>query len=212
MKKLFFIFSAALLLMAQGSLAQEITCANISFIGINPNPDNPDEYLISMEFTDANNSFISYPYLPAVFNSSGDTIGEGYIFFFGQIANTVTQYPITVTEDFNPSEFNFQFVYTTEIDTDTCYFSFFDVNNIEHVIEEKNTMNIWPNPAKHFINIETPSALIGQSYSILDISGRVIQKNLIQSELTTLNLQTLTSGIYFIKTDNDSSVYRVVKE
>ncbi|MFY8136745.1 MAG: T9SS type A sorting domain-containing protein [Flavobacteriales bacterium] len=44
------------------------------------------------------------------------------------------------------------------------------------------------------------------------MSGRVIQKNLIQSESTTLNLQTLTSGIYFIKTDNDSSVYRVVKE
>lgn len=212
MKKLFFIFSAALLLMAQGAHAQEITCANISFVGINPNPDNPEEYLVSMEFTAANNGFISYPYLPAVFNSSGDTTGQGYVFFFGQIANTITDYPITVTEDFDPSEFNFQFVFTTETSTDTCYFSVFDINGIETVIEEKNSINIWPNPARHFINIEAQSALIGHSYSILDISGRVIQKNFIQSEITTLEIQSLPSGIYFIKVHNNPEVYRIIRE
>ncbi len=212
MKKLFFIFSASLLLIAQKSHAQEITCANISFVGINPNPDNPEEYLISMEFTDANNGFISYPYLPAVFNSSGDTIGEGYIFFFGQIANTVTQYPITVTEDFNPSEFNFQFVFTTEIDTDTCYFSFLDINNVETTFQEENNITLWPNPAKDQLSVAVQSSMIGASYTLIDISGRVIEKNIIQSERTTLDLQALPSGMYFIKTDIDSSVYRVVKE
>jgi hypothetical protein len=54
--------------------------------------------------------------------------------------------------------------------------------------------------------------MIGASYSLIDISGRVIQKNIIQSERTTLDLQALPSGMYFIKTDNGSSVYRVVKE
>lgn len=165
-----------------------------------------------MEFTDANNGFISYPYLPAVFNSSGDTIGEGYIFFFGQIANTVTQYPITITEDFDPSEFNFQFVFTTELDTDTCYFSFFDINSIETIPLEENNLTLWPNPARDQLSIAAHSGMIGASYTLTDISGRVIQKNTFQSERTTLDLQALPSGMYFIKTENDSSVYRVVKE
>ncbi len=75
----------------------------------------------------------------------------------------------------------------------------------------KNAINIYPNPVKNKLQINTNNAAI-QEITIYDILGKTILKS--QSSIRVLDVSQLKSGMYLIKikTDYGTSTKRIIKE
>lgn len=75
-----------------------------------------------------------------------------------------------------------------------------------------NRINIYPNPANNNAVIETQT---GKGiYQLLDITGKTVLQGSVTSAKFTLDISTLSSGVYFISvSDGDKQVFgKVVKE
>ena len=65
-----------------------------------------------------------------------------------------------------------------------------EIENIE--------MDIYPNPTNNVLNIKSDLKYIGTNYSVIDNSGKVVLTGLITSNLTTINTELLSEGIYLL--------------
>lgn len=83
-------------------------------------------------------------------------------------------------------------------------------------VETKMTVSLFPNPAIKLINIESKNAsdLIGQSVKIYNMYGGVVISQILLTQKTTIIIQHLPSGIYFLKIGEgkDNKILRFVKE
>ena len=73
-------------------------------------------------------------------------------------------------------------------------------------------MNVYPNPTSDIVNIDTDEQL--SNYIIYDVSGRQIQSHLFTGS-NQINLQNVTTGVYFIKVitvQGNSGTVKVVKQ
>lgn len=59
--------------------------------------------------------------------------------------------------------------------------------------------NIYPNPATSVLNIELPGNTTFNEYSILDLSGRILQHNTVIPGVTTVSTDKLAKGFYLLK-------------
>lgn len=66
-------------------------------------------------------------------------------------------------------------------------------------IFEKEIFDIYPNPASNQINIKTSNSLIGGTYIIYDLAGKAVLSGEIDEELTSVELDNLSVGIYEVK-------------
>ena len=66
---------------------------------------------------------------------------------------------------------------------------------------EKNTLNIYPNPADDIINVFSAGEF--EKVDIYNVSGQKVYSD----KLMTLNIGHLDSGIYLIKSDNKYSKF-----
>lgn len=66
-------------------------------------------------------------------------------------------------------------------------------------INRESEISVYPNPAGKLINIKCLRNCIGKPLLLYDFSGRVVKKEIIQSELTTLDIESVSSGIYLLK-------------
>lgn len=86
-------------------------------------------------------------------------------------------------------------------------------NTIYNVNELNSLLNIsvFPNPAGDKVNIECP---LEANLEILTIEGIIIRRLITNDRQTTLDLSTLSSGIYIIKvkTNNGSAVKKLIKQ
>ncbi|MGG5208817.1 DUF7619 domain-containing protein [Chryseobacterium sp. MIQD13] len=77
---------------------------------------------------------------------------------------------------------------------------------------EKSSVNVYPNPTKGDVNIESDSKI--RSVEVYDAQGRLIQKQTgINGEKTKISIYTAASGVYYFKviTEKDSFMKKVVK-
>ncbi len=74
----------------------------------------------------------------------------------------------------------------------------------------------YPNPFTNEINIAATnrSDIMGKSFKLYDVAGKVMVAQIIQSQKTTLQLGNLPSGIYFLKIEGSKNpkVYKLVKQ
>lgn len=86
---------------------------------------------------------------------------------------------------------------------------------IENVISEELKMLLYPNPSKGYITLEIENNKdeIGE-YSLLDISGRIIERGTCNSSSKILDMSGYASGIYLFQVSiNDKRcVYKIIKE
>ena len=77
-------------------------------------------------------------------------------------------------------------------------------------LEEVNAnFNIYPNPAKSMINIE--SSLNGEAQvSIFDMTGRCVKQTVVEMSNASINIEDLNKGVYFISVKQDSN-YNIQK-
>jgi hypothetical protein len=63
----------------------------------------------------------------------------------------------------------------------------------------QNKIHIYPNPARDIITLQCESVYIGASYSILDISGRLLNTGLIRSTNMEIELPFILAGTYILR-------------
>ncbi len=80
----------------------------------------------------------------------------------------------------------------------------------------KASISLYPNPAAKFINIESRNAsgLIRQTVKICNVYGDVVISQLLTTQKTTIVIQQLSAGIYFLKIGDGKAnkTIRFVKE
>lgn len=89
------------------------------------------------------------------------------------------------------------------------------VNICEGIAENKmiSGLNVYPNPTSGMLNIELNNSTV-KSVQIIDLTGKVVGTANGNSKVTELNMSNLSNGVYYvkIKTDNASSVIKVIKQ
>ncbi len=70
---------------------------------------------------------------------------------------------------------------------------------------DTNTLKLYPNPVVSFLNVNIDSNLINQPYSIIDGLGRVVLNGKLNEVETSINVEQLSKGIYYLKISGKSS-------
>ena len=76
---------------------------------------------------------------------------------------------------------------------------------------DTSILQLYPNPVLSILNVKVESNLINQTYSIVDSLGRVVLKGNINDVETTINVEQLSKGIYYLKV-SDNIASKFVKE
>jgi len=84
---------------------------------------------------------------------------------------------------------------------------------ITGIIDKPNesNINIYPNPAKNIITIETRELNNDRFIMIYSLSGQKIITQQIHDKKTTIDISALKPGVYFVKYDSHS-LTRFIKE
>jgi uncharacterized protein (TIGR02145 family) len=70
---------------------------------------------------------------------------------------------------------------------------------------ETNTLKLYPNPVVSILNIKAKYNLINQPYSIIDGLGRVVLNGKLNDVESTINVEQLSKGIYYLKVSGNSA-------
>ena len=70
---------------------------------------------------------------------------------------------------------------------------------------ETNSLKLYPNPVVSVLNIKTDSNLINQAYSIIDGLGRVVLNGKLKEVESTINVEHLSKGIYYLKVSGNNT-------
>jgi surface protein len=74
-----------------------------------------------------------------------------------------------------------------------------------------SSLKLYPNPVLSVLNVKVDSNLINQSYNIVDGLGRVVLKGSLNDVETTINVEQLSKGIYYLKV-SDYNISKFIKE
>ncbi len=67
---------------------------------------------------------------------------------------------------------------------------------------EKNSLKIYPNPAKEIINIDWNNFIEGSSISIVDVVGRELINTILESKSSNIDVSVFSTGTYIYKVIN----------
>jgi hypothetical protein len=80
----------------------------------------------------------------------------------------------------------------------------------EQIVTNQNII-IYPNPAQSIVNVKADYQLINQPYTIIDGIGRVVLNGKLNEVETTINVEQLSKGIYYLKV-SDRTAAKFIKE
>jgi surface protein len=70
---------------------------------------------------------------------------------------------------------------------------------------DKSSLNLYPNPTSSVLNIKADATIANQPYAINDTLGKIVLKGKLNEGETTINLEHLSKGIYYIKLANNKA-------
>jgi len=73
-------------------------------------------------------------------------------------------------------------------------------------------LNIYPNPAQTYVNVEVCDEMIGSKLIILDLTGRVLVNKIITGELFFKNISNYPRGLYFVSIPEKSLYIKLYKQ
>ncbi len=78
---------------------------------------------------------------------------------------------------------------------------------------EKFGLISYPNPVLDYITIQNPENIVINSYSVVDLNGRILQNNALLND-TIIDLTSLPKGIYFIQLNTEKGILikKIIKE
>lgn len=80
------------------------------------------------------------------------------------------------------------------------------VNNIQRLITQQKTLNVYPNPAKEQITLEIKIPINKTTLSILNTNGQELIKQQITNTLFKVDVSQLPKGVYFVKLINANGI------
>lgn len=194
-------------------MAQSISCADFTVLGINPNPFDSNIRDVSIQFSAPSGSFVSYPYVSAILDCNGDTVATGGMSFFGQAGQTTNQYSVTLNGSLSCEPLSAVFVYSGVDFNDTCMLNIGSSLGISSSIETSNAFSLFPNPIKSQVTIQTDLSQLGSDYLVYDQTGKLLLQGRIDSENTPVDLSNLSQGIYLFHLGSDlKQTLKAVKE
>jgi hypothetical protein len=80
-------------------------------------------------------------------------------------------------------------------------------------IEEHNSnyISIFPNPTTTNVVVTIPKEMIGQRYTLVSATGKVLADEIVKQTTTTLNLEQLAQGTYFLQIGTLKNPSKIVK-
>jgi hypothetical protein len=80
-----------------------------------------------------------------------------------------------------------------------------DATSAEYVSSDPSqAISLFPNPAHGSIQLKCKPPNLGLTYTLLDNMGKSVLSETIISEITTLDVTHLASGMYFVIVENES--------
>jgi hypothetical protein len=76
---------------------------------------------------------------------------------------------------------------------------------------ENEKITIYPNPTKGTVTLNSSVSMLGKSFDIVDITGRVVFKSSINTISQVINIESFERGTYFIKSTDSNSI-KLIKE
>ncbi len=73
------------------------------------------------------------------------------------------------------------------------------LTNIPVISEDGLKISVYPNPTSAFITIDVDNSILGSSYYIIDQAGRQVLTGKISTSITTVDINQLGKGMYFIQ-------------
>jgi hypothetical protein len=101
----------------------------------------------------------------------------------------------------------FRCIVNSGLCSDTSNIAVLTINNNvgSNESSQHDLFSVFPNPAQSLIILRSDISLIGKSFSIVDIIGRIVLNGRIVSENTQIDLNTLVEGTYILKVDESFS-------
>ena len=78
-------------------------------------------------------------------------------------------------------------------------------SSLSNTTFETNSLKLHPNPVINILNIKTDTNFINQPYSIIDGLGRVVLNGKLNEVETSINVEQLSKGIYYLKVSGNSA-------
>jgi hypothetical protein len=73
-------------------------------------------------------------------------------------------------------------------------------------------LSIYPNPTNDFIHINASTSITNESYSIINTLGQTVLNGKVENDNTTINVQTLQAGVYFLQIGSkQTQSYKIIK-
>lgn len=149
------------------------------------------------------------------YNGNGNIINELYQLWDAGSTSWVNDSQSNYTN--NPNGTAFQIIMqewkvSVWENTQRLTFTYSPSTSISESIKEAD-YTLYPNPAYNVITIKAKSSIPGSDYSITDQTGKVVQKGILFDEITTLDITTLSNGIYFLKIgERNQNTFKLIKQ
>lgn len=145
-------------------------------------------------------------------------------FYYKETANAIwdsiivegqTEISVTLSDLLPQTTYSFKAFITTEnalIQGEELTFTTDEssLSDVENTIE----VNLYPNPAKEKVYLETKGFENKAKAMLSDLQGRILKEIEINSERIEINLNTLSSGVYYLKVFDNNSIktIKIIKE
>jgi hypothetical protein len=178
---------------------------------INPSGDN-DYY--KFVITTGGTATVTLTNLPAnynlrIYNSSGSLLASSTLSSTNNesIARTYTPgtYYARVNGQ-NSSAFNATNCYTLRVQLGTAAGQ--ELNGDNQFETQETVVNLFPNPARDRLNIYIISPNSSNQIKIFDVAGKMIYQQNVNEMLTTLDVDQLAKGIYFVKIVSEEGILK----
>jgi hypothetical protein len=194
-------------------MAQTVSCSDFTVTGFSMDSLDSNKFNFSVEFSAPDTVFVNYPYISAVLDCNGDTVATGSFNFFGQFGQSTFEYPVTATGSLACLPLSVVFIYANDfLENDTCSLALSSVG-LADGLKTGEAFAVYPNPTSTNVTIESTINQLGTNFSIYEYAGKLILKGTVETETTTVDLQDLPAGIYFMYIgENLSQSIKFVKQ
>lgn len=195
-------------------MAQSVSCADFSVLGIGPNQFDSSVHNVSIQFSAPSTMHVNYPYVAAVLDCNGDTVATGGMSFFAHLGQTTNDYMVALSGSLTCEPLTVVFVYGNDsFDVDTCILSFGTTAGLSNTDETADAFSVFPNPVKSQVTIQTGISQLGTDYFVYDHTGKLMLTGRIDLENTLVDMNKLSRGIYFFRVGSDlKQTSKAVKE
>ena len=202
MKASFILSLYLFLLLGTSSIsAQSEMCDSFCITKIRMDSLVPNVMNVTILFIGDENDFINYPYVSAVVDLNGDTVGTGTLNFFGHFGGTSQDYPVNTIFDELPG--NFRAYAHFNFDTLSCVLDYLGAPcfTTSVLLEDANdNIKIYPNPFSSQSVIEAHNFNEELTMTLFNSQGQLVhQIHHRDGNHIILERNGLPAGSYFLK-------------